>query len=127
MRRVRIKDDALEQRMFFQRSLVAGALVTLVALLLAGRAFWLQVVQHEHYFELSQGNRARIEPLPPNRGIIYDRNGEVLAKNLATYSFFSFAESLPAPRFLAQSVFRGRLSERCRHLQRRIPHGGQPA
>jgi cell division protein FtsI (penicillin-binding protein 3) len=35
-----------------------------------------------------------------------------LAKNLATYSFFSFAESLPAPRFLAQSVFRGRLSER---------------
>ena len=73
MRRVRIKDDALEQRMFLQRSLFAVAVVTLIALLLMGRAFWLQVVQHDHYVELSQGNRARIEPLPPNRGIIYDR------------------------------------------------------
>ena len=45
MRRVRIKDDALEQRMFFQRSLFAGGLVTVVAILLVGRAFWLQVVQ----------------------------------------------------------------------------------
>src|SRR5262245_18081579 len=85
MRRVRIKDDALEQRMFFQRSLVAGGIVTVVALLLASRAFWLQVVQHEHYFELSQGNRARIEPLPPNRGIIYDRAGRVIAENTPAY------------------------------------------
>ena len=85
MRRVRIKDDALEQRMFFQRSLVAGAIVTVVALLLGARAFWLQVVQHEHYFELSQGNRARIEPLPPNRGIIYDREGRVIAENTPAY------------------------------------------
>jgi len=85
MRRVRIKDDALEQRMFFQRSLFAGGLVTVVAILLVGRAFWLQVVQHEHYFELSQGNRARIEPLPPNRGIIYDRAGRVIAENTPAY------------------------------------------
>ena len=66
MRRVRIKDEALEQRMFFQRVLLAAAVVTVVALALLGRAFWLQVVQHAHYVELSQGNRARIEPLPPN-------------------------------------------------------------
>ena len=85
MRRVRIKDDALEQRTFFQRSLVAGGIVTVVALLLGARAFWLQVVQHEHYFELSQGNRARIEPLPPNRGIIYDRAGRVIAENTPAY------------------------------------------
>lgn len=85
MRRVRIKDDALEQRMFFQRSLVAGTLVTLVAAALVGRAFWLQVVRHEHFVELSQGNRARIEPLPPNRGIIYDRAGRVIAENTPAY------------------------------------------
>jgi penicillin-binding protein 2 len=85
MRRVRIKDDALEQRMFFQRSVFAGGLVTVVAILLVGRAFWLQVVQHEHYLELSQGNRARIEPLPPNRGIIYDRAGRVIAENTPAY------------------------------------------
>ncbi|MGH8204280.1 MAG: penicillin-binding protein 2, partial [Steroidobacteraceae bacterium] len=85
MKRVRIKDDALEQRMFFQRSLFAGTLVTLVAAALVGRAFWLQVVRHEHFVELSQGNRARIEPLPPNRGIIYDRAGRVIAENTPAY------------------------------------------
>ena len=85
MRRVRIKDEALEQRMFFQRVLLAAAVVTLVALALLGRAFWLQVVQHAHYVELSQGNRARIEPLPPNRGVIYDRAGRVIAENTPAY------------------------------------------
>ena len=85
MRRVRIKDEALEQRMFFQRVVLAATVVTLVALALVGRAFWLQVVQHAHYVELSQGNRARIEPLPPNRGVIYDRAGRVIAENTPAY------------------------------------------
>jgi penicillin-binding protein 2 len=82
---VRIKDEALEQRIFFQRLLLASAVVALISAVLAGRAFWLQVVQHAHYVELSQGNRARIEPLPPNRGIIYDRGGRVIAENTPAY------------------------------------------
>ncbi len=85
MRRVRIKDDALEQRLFLQRALFAAATVALLVLLLAGRAFWLQVLQHDHYLELSQGNRARIEPLPPNRGLIVDRTGRVIAENTPAY------------------------------------------
>ncbi len=85
MRRVRIKDDALEQRLFLQRALFAAAIVTALFLTLAGRAFWLQVLQHDHYFDLSQGNRARIEPLPPNRGVIVDRAGRVIAENTPAY------------------------------------------
>jgi penicillin-binding protein 2 len=85
MRRVRIKDDALEQRVFLQRALVAAGIVAALVLLISGRAFWLQVLQHAHYVELSQGNRARIEPLPPNRGILYDRAGRVLAENTPAY------------------------------------------
>lgn len=85
MRRVRIKDENLEQRIFLARALVATAIVVASILLLAGRAFWLQVVQHEYFFDLSQGNRARIEPLPPNRGIIYDRAGRVIAENTPAY------------------------------------------
>jgi penicillin-binding protein 2 len=85
MRRVRIKDEALEQRVFMQRALVAAGVVAALMLLLSGRAFWLQVLQHAHYVELSQGNRARIEPLPPNRGILYDRAGRVLAENTPAY------------------------------------------
>ncbi|MGH8130005.1 MAG: penicillin-binding protein 2 [Steroidobacteraceae bacterium] len=85
MRRVRIKDDALEQRMFLRRALFAAGVVAVLAILLSGRAFWLQVIQHAHYLELSQGNRARIEPLPPNRGVIYDRAGRVIAENTPAY------------------------------------------
>ncbi|MEX1994753.1 MAG: penicillin-binding protein 2 [Steroidobacteraceae bacterium] len=85
MRRVRIKDEAVEQRMFLQRALLAAAIVALLVVVLAGRAFWLQVLQHTQYLDLSQGNRARIEPLPPNRGIIYDRVGRVIAENTPSY------------------------------------------
>jgi penicillin-binding protein 2 len=85
MRRVRIKDDALEQRMFTRRAVVAAGIVIALLLLLSGRAFWLQVMQHTHYVELSQGNRARIEPLPASRGIIYDRAGRVIAENTPAY------------------------------------------
>ena len=85
MRRVRIKDDALEQRIFLQRAMFAAGIVVVLVLLLSGRAFWLQVLQHQHYLELSQGNRARIEPLPPNRGLIFDRTGRVIAENTPAY------------------------------------------
>ena len=85
MRRVRIKDEHMEQRMFLQRSLIAVATVVALLLLLSGRAFWLQVLRYEHFSELSQGNRARIEPLPPNRGIIFDRAGRVVAENTPSY------------------------------------------
>ncbi|MFZ2508694.1 MAG: penicillin-binding protein 2 [Steroidobacteraceae bacterium] len=85
MRRVRIKDEHLEQQIFIQRSAIAAFLALGLMLLLAGRTFWLQVMQHEYYAELSQGNRARIEPLPPNRGIIYDRSGRVIAENTPAY------------------------------------------
>jgi penicillin-binding protein 2 len=85
MRRVRIKDEALEQRVFLQRAMIAGGVVAALVLLLAGRAFWLQVLQHDQYLELSQGNRARIDPLPPNRGILYDRAGRILAENTPAY------------------------------------------
>ncbi len=71
--------------MFLQRALIAGGIVAALMLLLSGRAFWLQVLQHAHYLELSQGNRARIEPLPPNRGTIYDRAGRVIAENTPAY------------------------------------------
>ena len=84
--------------------LVWGALVALLA--------QIQIFSGPRYARMAREQERGVKILAGSRGIIYDRNGEVLAKNLSTYSFFSFAESLTAPRFLAQSVFRGRLSER---------------
>ena len=83
--RGRIKDFWREQRLFEQRSVAASVLVCVLTLALFARLVWLQVVQYDHYSELSQGNRVRTEPLPAPRGIIYDRNGVILAENRPAY------------------------------------------
>jgi len=83
--RVRIKDHWGEQRIFTTRSIVAGAIVPALLLAVASRLFYLQVLRHDYYAELSQGNRVRIDPIPPSRGLILDRNGVVLAENLPAF------------------------------------------
>ena len=85
MRRVKVKDLFREQRTFGLRALLAGCVAGFMLLVVAGRLVWLQVLEYEHYAELSQGNRVRIDPLPPDRGIIYDRKGRILAENTPAY------------------------------------------
>ena len=62
---------------------------TVIAILLLGfviaRLVQLQVVQHELFAEKAQGNRVRIEPVAPIRGLIFDRKGRVIAENLPAY------------------------------------------
>lgn len=55
-------------------------------LVLFGRMFYLQQLQHEHYTTLSTNNRVSIQPVAPIRGLILDRNGVILAQNIPTYS-----------------------------------------
>ncbi len=85
MRRERIKDHWREQRIFFFRTLAAGIVAGILMLVLVSRLFVLQVLNYEHYSDLSRGNRIRIEPVPPIRGLIFDRNGIVLAENRPAY------------------------------------------
>ncbi|MES9829348.1 MAG: penicillin-binding protein 2 [Candidatus Thiodiazotropha sp.] len=81
-----IKDYLHESQLFLGRAIASGTLVLLVLLILVGRLFYLQVENHDHYTTLSQDNRVKLEPLPPTRGLIYDRNGAILAQNLPAYS-----------------------------------------
>lgn len=83
--RVRIKDHWAEQRIFTLRSIIAGVLVVVLLLTVAGRLFYLQVLRYDYYAELAQGNRVRTEPVPPSRGLILDRHGIVLAENRPAY------------------------------------------
>ncbi len=92
---VRIKDHWSEQRMFLRRAIAAGVIMLACAFALVVKLVQLQVVRHDYYAELSQGNRARIEPLPPNRGLILDRRGEVLAENLPAYQLELTSEQTP--------------------------------
>src|SRR6185295_8388085 len=82
---VRIKDHWSEQRIFDQRVLAAGVIIVTLTLTLIARLFLLQVLRHDYYTELSQGNRVRNEPISAARGLILDRNGEVIASNQPAY------------------------------------------
>ncbi|MDR9439208.1 MAG: penicillin-binding protein 2 [Halomonas sp.] len=85
-RRQTLKNPEQELRAFRMRSLLAVLVVVCLTGLLGGRLFYLQVVQHEVYSTRSEKNRVRVEPLPPTRGLIYDRNGVLLAENRPTYN-----------------------------------------
>ncbi|MCL7930049.1 penicillin-binding protein 2 [Halomonas llamarensis] len=82
----RLKNSEYELRIFRVRALLALLVVTVLMALLMGRLVYLQVVQHDLYSTRSENNRVRVEPLPPTRGLIYDRNGVLLAENRPTYN-----------------------------------------
>jgi penicillin-binding protein 2 len=84
-RQARIKNFFAENRLFAVRSIVAGVIAAVLLMAVASRLFYLQVLRHDYYSTLSQGNRIRTEPIPPSRGLILDRHGVVLADNLPAY------------------------------------------
>ncbi|HEX7113786.1 MAG TPA: penicillin-binding protein 2 [Steroidobacter sp.] len=82
---MRIKDHHAEQRLFERRAIAAAVVMALALGLVIARLVWLQVVRYEYFAGESQGNQIRIEPIPPNRGLIFDRNGLPLATNAPSY------------------------------------------
>ena len=83
---VDLKDIGLEQALFGSRLLALIFMVLLATGLLVWRMVNLQVVDSGRYEELARNNRVRISPLPPTRGLIYDRNGILIAENLPSFS-----------------------------------------
>ncbi|WP_110691935.1 penicillin-binding protein 2 [Salinicola halophyticus] len=85
-RRENVKNHEREVRVFRNRSLVAVLIIALMAGGLLARLVYLQVIEHDVFITRSDSNRMRVEPLPPRRGLIYDRNGKLLAENRPTYN-----------------------------------------
>jgi len=90
-----IKDHYSERRLFIGRVLLASTVAVILLGSVVGRLFQLQVIDYEHFAERSQGNRIRIEPVPPIRGLVLDRQGRVLAENLPAYQLELVAEQVP--------------------------------
>lgn len=85
--RVYYLDPAEESYQQYRRRLKAAILIAFALLLvLAGRFFWLQVLEYERYHTLAENNRIALVPTPPLRGAIYDRNGTVLAQNYTAFT-----------------------------------------
>ncbi|HSC14811.1 MAG TPA: penicillin-binding protein 2 [Gammaproteobacteria bacterium] len=91
---LQFKDPWQEQRLFLSRVIAAAIIVLLLSGLLVTRLVQLQILDYERFAELSQGNSFRIDPVPPTRGLIYDRNGTVIAENRPNWELVATAEQI---------------------------------
>ncbi|WP_122710202.1 penicillin-binding protein 2 [Pseudomonas viridiflava] len=81
-----LKDHEKETRLVNQRLIACAILVALLAGSLIARMYFLQVTEFEYHSTISENNRVHVLPIPPERGLIYDRNGEVLADNRPSFN-----------------------------------------
>ncbi|HLU77130.1 MAG TPA: penicillin-binding protein 2, partial [Burkholderiales bacterium] len=80
------RDHQRDLHRFRLRLIVAGVAVFAAFGLLLGRFVWLQYIHHEYYSTKAESNRISVVPIQPNRGLIMDRNGVVLARNFSAYT-----------------------------------------
>ena len=85
-RRAELRDHQKALHNFQVRLAVSASLVLGVFFVLLVRLFYIQVLQHDYYHTLAENNRTSIVPIIPNRGLILDRGGAVLAHNYAAYT-----------------------------------------
>jgi penicillin-binding protein 2 len=81
-----LRDQQRELTVFRNRLMLSGFLIIIAFAILLARFSWLQVVQREYYHTLAEANRISMVPVVPNRGLILDRNGAVLAANYSAYT-----------------------------------------
>src|SRR5476649_380646 len=81
-----LKNTERELHLFRLRLTVLGGMVFLCFALLLARFVWLQIVKHSDYAAQAEDNRISVVPIVPNRGLILDRNGVVLARNYSAYT-----------------------------------------
>lgn len=90
-----LRDHDAEARLITGRVMVIWCLVVLAMLLLVLRMYQLQVVEHERHAVQSDANRIQVQPIAPTRGLIYDRNGILLAENVPVSSLTIVRERVP--------------------------------
>ena len=78
------RDSELDRFRF--RIVFAAIAVLLAFAILLTRFSWLQIVRHEYYITRAEDNRISLVPVTPNRGVIVDRNGTVLARNYSAFT-----------------------------------------
>ena len=81
-----LKNLDRELACFHRRLRIGGAFIVLLAGVLLGRAFFLQIMQHDYFIQRAESNRISLLPSAPNRGLIVDRKGRILAENYSAYT-----------------------------------------
>lgn len=83
---IRLKDHEKDARLVRRRVVVGGVAVVLLTCVLVARMYYLQVIQYDHHTTLAENNRIHVQPIPPTRGLIFDRNGVIIADNRPSFS-----------------------------------------
>ncbi|MDD2699869.1 MAG: penicillin-binding protein 2 [Sideroxydans sp.] len=92
---VELKNHQRERYLFSLRLIFCLGFVGVLMAILVARAFYLQVWKHEYFDTMAESNRIFVVPIVPNRGVITDRNGTVLARNYAGYTLELTPEKIP--------------------------------
>ncbi|MEE4190525.1 MAG: penicillin-binding protein 2 [Halieaceae bacterium] len=92
---VALKDPYLESRVYGTRTVLVLVVVMVLMGILMARYFSLQITQYEIYRTESDRNRVQLQSLPPKRGLIYDRNGVLLAENRPSFVLSLVLERVP--------------------------------
>jgi penicillin-binding protein 2 len=87
-----LKDHEKETQLVNKRLLACGLLVAVLSCILVGRMYFLQVTEFAYHSTISENNRVHVLPIPPERGLIYDRNGVVLADNRPSFNLIMTRE-----------------------------------
>ena len=83
---IRLKDHEKDARLVRRRVIVGAVAVLALTCVLIARLYYLQVIQYEYHSTLSENNRVHVQPIPPTRGLIFDRNGVIVADNRPSFS-----------------------------------------
>lgn len=95
-----LKNKKQEQHLFRSRFIILGFILLFLMLLLVGRLFYLGIFKFSQYQTLSKQNQFNLLTIPPTRGLIYDRNGLILAKNIPVYSLEFMPEKAGKPKYI---------------------------
>lgn len=93
-KRIAMQDFAAESRLFRQRAVVAMLFVILLFGIVVTNQYNLQIRLYQDYQTRSEGNRIKVVPIAPNRGLLYDRNGILLAENTPVFSLELIPEQI---------------------------------
>ncbi len=128
-----LKDHYQEARIFSRRMLLTLLVLLLLLGVLLARLYNLQVVNYQNYVTQSDRNRVQVQPLPPTRGLIFDRRGRLLADNRPSYNLTIIKEQvkdLPATLSLLSQLVELREDDikefEKRLQQRRRPYEAVP-
>ena len=91
-KRIAIRNHSAEANLFARRTFIAFIGVLVLLLILFSNIYDLEINSYEKYQTRSNSNRIKLLPVAPNRGLIYDRNGVLLAENKPVYSLEIIAE-----------------------------------